>query len=76
MSFAVLHRAPPEHRHRIPYVYALVELEEGPRMVTNVRAADPEALRSGDALEVTFQRIDADGQPWPDFRPDTTGAAG
>ncbi|MGH9154058.1 MAG: Zn-ribbon domain-containing OB-fold protein, partial [Acidimicrobiales bacterium] len=76
VSFTVLHRAPPEHRHRVPYVYAVVDLEEGPRMVTNVVGADPSALGVGDDLEVTFGRTDADGQRWPDFRPVPHGGAG
>lgn len=76
VSFAVLHRAPPEHRDRIPYVYAVVDLEEGPRMVANVVGADPSALEIGDDLEVTFRRTAADGQLWPDFRPAPGGGAG
>ena len=68
-SFAVLHRAPsPEHQARIPYVYALIDLEEGPRIVTNV-LADPGRVGVGDAVVAVFARSDEDGQRWPEFEP-------
>lgn len=69
-SFAVLHRAPgPEHQARVPYVYALVDLDEGPRIVTNVVHADPGALRIGQVVTAVFERTDDDGRAWPDFEP-------
>lgn len=68
VSYTTLHRAPPEHLQRVPYVYALVELAEGPRMVTNLVDADETGLHVGQPVEVVFERTDEDGQPWPDFR--------
>jgi uncharacterized OB-fold protein len=52
----------------VPYVAAVVDLEEGPRMVTNVVDCDPGALAVGMALEVTF-RQQADDLTVPVFRP-------
>jgi uncharacterized OB-fold protein len=37
-----------------PFVVAYVELEEGPRILTNVVADEPGALRVGDAVRATF----------------------
>jgi uncharacterized OB-fold protein len=69
-SFTVLHRAPPEHDARVPYVYALVDLAEGPRIVTNVIGVEHEQLSIGTPLTVVFARTDGDdGQPWPEFAP-------
>ena len=68
-SFTILHRAPPEHRDRIPYVYALVDLAEGPRMISNVVVSEMSELRIGMPLEVVFQRQDHTGQYWPEFIP-------
>jgi uncharacterized OB-fold protein len=68
-SFAVLHRAPsPEHEARLPYVYAVVALAEGPRIVTNV-LADPRSIAVGDDVMSVFVRSDDAGQRWPEFRP-------
>ncbi len=38
----------------VPYVVAVVELEEGPRLLTNLIDADPEALSIGDPVELEF----------------------
>ena len=40
---------------RVPYVAAVVDLEEGPRMLTNVEGCEPEALEVGMALQVAFR---------------------
>jgi hypothetical protein len=40
----------------VPYVLALVELEEGVKMFSNVIECDPRAVKIGMAVEVTFVR--------------------
>jgi uncharacterized OB-fold protein len=51
-----------------PYVVALVELEEGTRLVTNIVGASPEDLSIGMPLELCFEEFD-DGLVLPQFRP-------
>jgi uncharacterized protein len=51
-----------------PYLLALVDLEEGPRMMTHVVEADPARLEPGAPLRVTF-RGEIGGRPLPLFRP-------
>jgi uncharacterized OB-fold protein len=58
----------PPFPERIPYVAAVVDLEEGPRMMTNVVDCEFDALRVGMALEVTF-RQETDDITLPVFRP-------
>lgn len=60
---------PPFH-DRVPYVAALVDLEEGPRMMTNVVECEFEALAAGMALEVVYESV-SDDPPvtLPRFRP-------
>ena len=53
---------------RVPYVAAVVDLAEGPRMLTNVVDCDPEDLRVGMPLIVTF-REETDDITLPVFRP-------
>lgn len=43
---------------RVPYVAAVVDLAEGPRVMTNVVGVDPGDLAIGMALRVAFQAID------------------
>jgi uncharacterized OB-fold protein len=56
-SFVIVHRPSPGYEADAPYVIALAELEEGPRMMTNLPGApaDPAALRIGAPLTVTFE---------------------
>jgi len=51
-----------------PYVVALVELEEGTRLVSNVCEVAPEALTIGLPVEVFYEHFD-DGLVLHQFRP-------
>ena len=53
---------------RVPYVAAVVDLEEGPRMMTNVVDCNFEDLAVGMPLEVTF-REETEEITLPLFRP-------
>ena len=66
-SFVIMHRSPPSHSNRVPYVYALIDLDEGPRIVSNVITDWSSDLVIGGRVRVDFQRTDEDGQPWPEF---------
>ena len=52
----------------VPYVVALVQLDEGPTMMTNVVGCDPESLVMGQRLRVTFEQRGAD-LCVPQFKP-------
>ena len=41
----------------IPYVVALVDLAEGPRLTTNVVQTDPYSLVYGQPLEIVFDEV-------------------
>ncbi len=53
-----------------PFAIAVVELEEGPRLMSNIVDCEqtPEALQLDMPLEVTFQTL-SDGITLPQFRP-------
>jgi uncharacterized OB-fold protein len=53
-SFTVVHRAPGRFADAVPYVTAYVELEEGPRVLTNVVGCDPGAVYIGQPVRVVF----------------------
>ena len=70
-TFAIVHRGPtPPFRDRAPYVPVIVELEEGPRMPSNLVECepDPENIKVGMAVEVVFQAL-SDEVTIPYFRP-------
>ena len=62
----------PPFRDRVPYVVAIVELEEGVRMTSNIEGVAPEDVRCGMAVQVGFreeQRAEDDVVSIPVFRP-------
>ena len=64
-SYTVVHRAPAEFEAEAPYVVALVELEEGVRMLTRLIDVEPAAVGVGMPVEVALS-----GEPrLPYFRP-------
>jgi uncharacterized protein len=58
----------PPFKDRLPYVAAVVDLEEGPRVMTNIVDCDPAQLRVGQPVEVCFQPL-TDEITMPVFRP-------
>jgi uncharacterized OB-fold protein len=50
----------PPFNERVPYVAAVVDLAEGPRMMTNVEGCEFDQLRVGMALRVGFRPISDD----------------
>ncbi len=57
-SYTVCHRpAGPAFAGDVPYVVALIDLKEGPRMLSNIVGSDPAAVRIGQAVRVTFDDV-------------------
>ncbi|GAA5236886.1 Zn-ribbon domain-containing OB-fold protein [Verticiella sediminum] len=55
-SYVVFHRAyHPGFKEDVPYNVALVQLEEGPRMYSNIVGTANDQVRIGDAVEVVFE---------------------
>ena len=56
-TFTVMHRAPlPEFAPAVPYVVALVDLAEGPRMMANIVGKDALQVEIGEPVELCFER--------------------
>jgi len=60
---------------KVPYVLAIVELAEGPRLVTALTGAAPEDVRVGLPVRAVFREV-ADGVTLPYFEPDAGGRHG
>ena len=70
-SFTVVHRAPSEAlQARVPYVVALIDLDEGVRMMSMLKDVAPEKVTIGMSVRVVFERA-SDEITLPHF----TGAA-
>lgn len=56
-SFTVIRRAVSKaYVAEVPYVIALIELDEGPTMMSNVVECDPDSVAIGMLVEVTFEQ--------------------
>jgi uncharacterized protein len=67
-SFTVVRRAPEPFGSAVPYVVAYVELDEGPRVLTNIVHGDPELVRIGQPVQCVFDTDEA-GLALLRFRP-------
>ena len=67
-TFTIARRpAGPAFADDVPYVVALIELEEGPRMMSRIQTDDPEKVHIGAKVEVTFLKA-SDEISFPYFR--------
>jgi uncharacterized OB-fold protein len=69
-TFVINHRAPRGFPIQGPFIVAIVELDEGPRLLTNLVgvAPDPRQLRCDMPVEVVFEDL-TDEITLPKFRP-------
>lgn len=56
LTFTIVRRAvSAAYDAEVPYVVALIRLDEGPTMMSNIVDCDPEALQIGDSVQVVFE---------------------
>jgi uncharacterized OB-fold protein len=68
-SFVFFHRAyHPAWEGKVPYTVALIELEEGPIMLSNVVGVDHAKVAVGSPVAVAFEAMD-EGLAIPVFKP-------
>ncbi len=69
LSFTIVRRpVSPAFAAEVPYVVALVRLDEGPTMMTNIVGCAPERVAIGMPVEVVFERW-TEAISIPKFRP-------
>lgn len=68
-TFTVNHRAPnAEWEDDLPYVFGVIELDEGVMITSNVIGCDPSEVHIGMPVEVVFEDV-SDEISLPKFRP-------
>lgn len=68
-TYTVIHRGPtPAYQADAPYVIAHVELDEGPRVISNLIGCDSATVSIGMPVEVVFEDV-ANGWTLYKFRP-------
>ena len=58
----------PSFKDDLPYVYALIELDEGPMFGTNIIGCPPEAVTIGAPVEIVFEDHQEEGFTLPKMR--------
>jgi uncharacterized OB-fold protein len=67
-SFTVVHRAPsPAFEGDVPYVVAVIALEEGPHMMSSVVGVAPDQVRVGQKVRVKFRPTEGSDVMLPVF---------
>lgn len=61
VSYTVIHDAPEEFKLQKPYVVALIKLDEGP-VVTSQLVCDPEEVKIGMRVKKAFRKYGEDGE--------------
>lgn len=70
-SYSVIHRAPgPAFKQDVPYAVLLVELDEGPRMISSLVGADPMSVCFDMPVELVCEQV-TEQVALPRFRPRT-----
>jgi uncharacterized OB-fold protein len=73
LSFTIVrHAVSAAYRPEVPYVVALIQLAEGPTLMSNVVECDPESVVVGMPVSVLFEDW-SDEVSIPKFRPIVTG---
>jgi len=68
-TFVVYHQAfHPAFKEKLPYVVAVVQLEEGPMMITNIVGCPPESLECEMAVQVAWDDVSEEFS-LPKFQP-------
>ena len=69
-TFNVMRRpGNPMMADEVPYVVAIVDLDEGYRMLTNITGCAPEAVACGQRVQVAWDVELSDGRRLPTFQP-------
>ena len=64
-SYTVVHRPVDPAQFQAPYVLAVVHLDEGPHMLTNIVGCAPDAVRVDMRVTVRFERLDDEFVVYP-----------
>jgi uncharacterized OB-fold protein len=58
-TYTIAHRPThPAFADQVPYVIAVVELDEGPKLTSNIVGANPRSVTIGMPVEATFEDLD------------------
>ena len=61
-SFSTVYQSPPQFEAFIPYIVALIDLQEGPRITAQLTDVSPEDVTIDMPVELVIRKISEDGE--------------
>jgi hypothetical protein len=61
LTYTIIHSAPKRFEGQTPYIMAIIQLEEGPKLTAQIVDCDPTEIDIGMKVEMVFRRIQEDG---------------
>ncbi len=62
LSYTVIHVAAEGFEDQVPYVLAIIELEDGPRLTAQITDCNIDEIKMGDEVEIVFRRMGEESQ--------------
>ncbi len=62
VTYTVVHDAPTQLEMQKPYVVAIIEMDEGARITSQVIDVDPNEVKIGMPVQATFRRLGQEGE--------------
>ncbi len=62
LSYSIVHDSSPAFKREIPYVMALIKLDEGPSITAQVVDCNPDEVDIGRRVHMVFRKIREDGK--------------
>lgn len=60
-SYSIVYNAPAHFKDYVPYVVALIDLDEGPRITSQLTDVNPREVKIGTTVEMIIRKISQEG---------------
>ena len=61
-TYSVVYNAPLQFKEYVPYIVALIDLDEGPRITAQLTDVDPQDVKIGAAVEMIIRKINQEDE--------------
>ncbi|MFQ5605208.1 MAG: Zn-ribbon domain-containing OB-fold protein [bacterium] len=62
LTYTIIHIAPEQFATQTPYVVAIIELNDGVKITSQIVDCAPEEVQIGSKVELVFRKVQQDGQ--------------
>ncbi len=68
LTYTIIHVAPPQFQHLVPYAVGIIELEKGLKLPGMIKGTDFDKIKIGMELKIEVEPVtkeETEGQEWP-----------